>query len=310
MSSHLQLRTLLPIIITTLIISGCSVHTINREPAPLSTPPGNYSATPETTALNGEPWWVPFHDTTLDELIRTSLENNFDVLVALARLRQATALTQQAQSRRLPALDLSAGSEQRWREGGEQDDASRIGVVFSWEADLFKRLDSAAVARRYEELARAENIEAVRLRLSAEVAEAYFDAVEQQNQLQLLNRQIAIDQNLLELTTLRFNSGLTSSVDMLQQSSQLAEAQSLVPVVEAALRLAENRLDVLMGSSPDGLYRVSAESRFIETGALPFLGVPADLLFLRPDIRVFRNELVAATRKLAKRSQTVSRKSS
>ena len=294
MPSHLHFRALLAVIIGAIFTAGCSVHTINRDPAPLLAPPAGYSVTSATGNSPDALWWAPFHDKNLDKLIKKALENNLDILVALARLRQATTLTRQAETRRFPTLDLSVGSDQSWREGGEREDNSRIGAVFSWEADVFQRLDSATQARKYEELAQLEFVEAVRLRLSAEVAEAYFDAVEQRNQLVLLSRQIAIDQNLLELTTLRFNSGLTSSVDMLQQSSQLAEAKSLVPVVEASLRVAENRLDVLMGTPPDDQYRVAAGTQFIDTGALPFIGVPADLLFRRPDIRVLRNELVAA----------------
>lgn len=294
MSPNIHFCALSAVIISTMFITGCSVHTINREPAPLLTSPTGYSATSVTGDMPDELWWAPFNDNDLDELIHMALDNNLDILVALARLRQATALTRQAETRHLPTVDLIAGSEQRWWEGGEREDSSRIGAAFSWEADVFQRLDSAALARKYEELAQLEFVAAVRLRLSAEVAEAYFDAVEQRNQLVLLNRQIELDQDLLELTTLRYNSGLTSSVDMLQQSSQLAEAKSLIPVVETALRVAENRLDVLIGTAPDDQYRVAAKTQLIDTGTLPFIGVPADLLFKRPDIRALRNELVAA----------------
>jgi multidrug efflux system outer membrane protein len=89
------------------------------------------------------------------------------------------------------------------------------------------------------------------------VADAYFDAVEQRNQLALLKQQIKIDRDLLELTELRFNAGLTASVDVLQQSSQLAETESLVPPNEALLRVSENRLDVLIGQAPDAVDRVA-----------------------------------------------------
>jgi hypothetical protein len=78
--------------------------------------------------------------------------------------------------------------------------------------------------------------EAIRLSLSAEVTDAYFDAVEQRSQLALLEQQIKVDRDLLELTELRFEAGLTASVDVLQQSSVLAETESLVPPTEALLR--------------------------------------------------------------------------
>jgi outer membrane protein TolC len=124
--------------------------------------------------------------------------------------------------------------------------------------------------------------------------DAYFDAVEQRNQLALLKQQIKVDRDLLELTELRFNAGLTASVDVLQQSSQLAETESLVPPNEALLRVSENRLDVLSGQAPDAMDRVDRRGSFIDIGDLPFVGVPSDLLLNRPDLRAFRNELIAA----------------
>ncbi|NNK96859.1 MAG: TolC family protein, partial [Desulfobacterales bacterium] len=138
------------------------------------------------------------------------------------------------------------------------------------------------------------DVDAVRLRLSAEIAEAYFDAVSWRNQLTLLEKQIVVDRELLELTQLRFESGLTASVDMLQQSAQLANTESLVPAVEAELRVSENRLDVLLGHAPDGSDQVTDEDVFVDIEKLPFIGVPADLLLQRPDLRSLRNELVAA----------------
>jgi outer membrane protein TolC len=80
----------------------------------------------------------------------------------------------------------------------------------------------------------------------------------------------------------------------LQQSSQLAETESLVPPTEAALRLSENRLDVLIGEAPDARNRVDDEDAFANIEALPFLGVPSDLLLNRPDLRALQAELVAA----------------
>jgi|GEM_PF-291735 len=275
-------------------LSACSVHTININPQPLKQASSKYSET--TTQVTGEYaiWWQHFDNSELDSLIRSALENNFNLLASVARLEQARALVIQARADRLPFIDLGAQSEQQWREGDGREHDSEVGVLFSWEIDAFNRLDSIRLARQSEVAARQEDVEAIRFRLSSETAEAYFDAVAQQLERALLKDQIKVDEELLDLTKLRFESGLTSSVDMLQQSSQLAETQSLVPVVEAALRLAENRLDVLLGSTPDGKSRISGDADFAVIADLPFLGVPADLLINRPDLRVLRHEMVAA----------------
>ena len=112
--------------------------------------------------------------------------------------------------------------------------------------EVFNRLGSAALARQSERAARLEDLQAIRLSLSAEVTDAYFDAVEQRSALALLEQQIEVDRDLLELTELRFKAGLTASVDVLQQSSQLAETESLVPPhrsIAARCRKPLGRLD-------------------------------------------------------------------
>lgn len=281
-------------ILSVWLLMSCSVHTVTVSPEPMVSAEEFYSVDSSEAQPTNESWWISFDDAKLNRLILTGLENSYDVLQAVSRLAQASALTLQARADRLPQLGLAADGERIWREGGERENLTRIGPAFSWEVDVFNRLESIAVARQSEQSARRDDVDAVRLRLSAEIAEAYFDAVSWRNQLTLLEKQIIIDRDLLELTQLRFESGLTASVDMLQQSAQLANTESLVPAVEAELRVSENRLDVLMGYAPDGKDEVTDEDDFVDTEKLPFVGVPADLLLQRPDLRALRNELVAA----------------
>lgn len=282
------------IIVSLCLMTGCSVHTVNVSPEPLVSAEEFNVAGSDKAQADNDSWWRSFNDEKLNTLIQTGLENNYDVLQAVARLTQASALSRQSEADRLPQIGLAADGEQTWREGSERENLTRIGAVFSWEVDVFNRLESISLARQSEQRARRDDVEAVRLRLSAEIAGAYFDAVGWRNQLALLEKQIIIDRDLLELTQLRYESGLTASVDMLQQSSQLAETESLVPAVEAALRVSENRLDVLLGYPPDGSDQVSNEDSFVDIERLPFIGVPADLLLQRPDLRALRNELVSA----------------
>lgn len=284
---------LLPFIIS-LLLTGCQLHRIDPSPHPIEKGGSAYSIASPVSRPPDRVWWTAFADPKLDALIREALENNLTVLQALARLDQATALTRQAKAAQLPFLDLEANSQKEWIDGDGEEGFTQVGGALAWEIDVFNRLGSAAVARKSEQTARLEDVEAVRLSLSAEVAGAYFDAVEQRRQLDLLQQQIDIDKDLLELTELRFNGGLTASVDVLQQSSQLAETESLVPPTEAALRVSENRLDVLIGQSPDAVDRVDDKDDFVDIGDLPFLGVPSDLLLNRPDLRAIRSELVAA----------------
>jgi NodT family efflux transporter outer membrane factor (OMF) lipoprotein len=283
-----------------MILAGCQMHRIDPLPDPvLEAGPAYSEGSPAASSAPGD-WWAAFGDDKLDTLIRAALDNNFDLRQAAARFDQATALTRQAEALRLPLLDFEGDALKQWIDGDEPKRTLRAGGALAWEIDIFNRLGSVALARRSTAAARAEDVQAVRLTLSAEVAEAYFDAVSQRRQLALLQRQIDVDRDLLELTQLRFEGGLTASVDVLQQSSQLAETESLVPPTEATLRLSENRLDVLVGQAPDAVSRTGPEDTLTAVDDLPFLGVPSDLLLNRPDLRALRSELVAADAEIAR----------
>lgn len=289
----LTIRVLIPLGLG-ILLAGCQPHKVDSFPDPLANRAGEYSTSSSAHRPADELWWASFGDPKLDILVRAALANNYDVMQAIARLDQAANLTRQARATRLPQLNLEASSRQQWRESEERERLNRIGGALEWEIDVFNRLGSVALARKSEEAARLEDLEAVRLSVSAELAEAYFDAVEQRKQLKLLQNQIDTDKELLELTELRFTGGLTAAVDVWQQSSQLAETESLIPPTEAILRVSENRLDVLIGQAPDAVDRVGDGDDFVAIDELPFLGVPSDLLLNRPDLRALRQELVAA----------------
>ncbi|MEX2015508.1 MAG: TolC family protein [Candidatus Hydrogenedentales bacterium] len=175
------------------------------------------------------------------------------------------------------------------------DTAFNSGVALTWEADLWGRLRAAQAAQSEEMSAFIHEYAALRLMLSAQIAETYFQIIEQQLQFDLLAEQRKLAETLLELLELRFLQGDASAVDLLQQRGQLAEIQSEVPTVLAQLGVLENRLDVLLGSSPDGQPRLEALERGLpEKTALPEIGVPLTLLQQRPDLQAQQRRIVAA----------------
>lgn len=134
----------------------------------------------------------------------------------------------------------------------------------------------------------------MRLALSADIAESYFTAIGQQLKLMRLEQQADADNELLELNQLRFNEGLGTQVDVLQQQGQLADTQSLIPPVESNLRVLENSIDVLLGQAPDAQDRTNRNDALPLDSTLPAIGVPSDLLLNRPDLRRMKNALIAA----------------
>lgn len=277
-------------------LAGCAAHKVDADPAPLLKAGEGYSAVSPAAKdfMGGKPWHESFKSPELEALVRAALADNLSVREAVMRLKQAGALVKAASAARMPEISADADALRRVEEGRTTARTSTAAVAAAWEVDAFDRLGAALTARRFDEKAAAEDIAALRLSLVAEVAGTWYRAVAEQLELNLLRQQIAADKELLGLIQSRFEAGIGTEVEVLQQKSQLAETESLIPPAEAALREFENRLDVLAGQAPDGKNRTSGKARYAAIGAPPKVGVPSDLLLNRPDLRAARNRLVAA----------------
>lgn len=293
----LRARAALPLLAATLAVAvlvSCAPHSINPDPQPLRTGPERYSQEAAANARLGKAWYESFGDAKLNRLISKALENNLDIYQAIARLAQAEAMLGQSARRHYPELELAAQWSKRWEDGRQRGRQTSLGASLSWEIDAFRRLRSMADSDRFLVEAANNDVDAVRLNLAATTAETYYSAVASHIQINLLHDQANYDQEFLKLVELRFQQGVGTNVDVLQQRSQLSLTQSLLPPALASLRTFENRLDVLLGQAPDARNRTSGADRFAEVGDLPPLGVPSDLLLERPDLRAARARLVAA----------------
>lgn len=170
-----------------------------------------------------------------------------------------------------------------------------LGLLLRWELDFWGRLKNATAAESESLQASLLDQEALRLLLSAQVAEAYYQALEQRLQLRLLNDQLTSARTYLELIELRFLQGDASSVDLLQQQGQVAEIEAELPSARAQLGLLENRLDVLLGQLPDGEPLTAlTENDLPGPEAMNAMPVPATLLTRRPDLLAAQRRVVAA----------------
>ncbi len=283
-----------------LLLIGCETHRVNPDPMPSRPVPAAYSVAPDIAALPSQsPWYEAFQQPALNALMANAFQDNLDIQQAVARLTQARAVAQAAGADRLPAIGATANASQGWEDGDGGYTAAQAGLSMSWDMDIFNRLSNTTKVRQAEAQAAVAELDAMHLAISAELAQSFFIAAAQQAQLKLLAQQDDADTRRLDLVTRRFQGGLGTKVDVLQQQSQLAATQSLMPPVKASLRVAENRLDVLVGVAPDGVDRVSPATGLPESVVLPPLGVPSDLLRSRPDLRVMQKNLVASDAQIA-----------
>lgn len=280
------------------LLLGCARHSVVVEPAPLFEVPAGYSIATDDARAPAGPWWEDFDDPVLSGLIESALQDNFELAGDLSRIERARALVSQARAIRLPQVGFDATAQRQWTRATRNGDDGSSGAVaagplLEWELDLWGRLRAGQSAQEEQLSALVYDYEALRLSLSALVAQVYFQIVEQNQRQALLEYQRDLAENLLELLELRFVQGDASAVDMLQQRDRVAEIESQLPQVYARLGELENRLDVLLGVPPDGQARVAqSEGLPLETVA-PSTGVPLHLLTARPDLKALERAVVA-----------------
>jgi NodT family efflux transporter outer membrane factor (OMF) lipoprotein len=171
-------------------------------------------------------------------------------------------------------------------------------IAAAYEVDLWKKVGNRAAGATVDSLAFRDDVETVAITLVSEVAEAWFDLVLQRAQKKLLTEQLEINETFLELINLRFKQGLASALDIYQQQQLLASRRAQLATIDAAISVLTNRLAVLAGQAP-GEVKVAGGDALPSLPAVPGVGLPADLLNRRPDVRAARRRVEAADHRVA-----------
>lgn len=279
------------------LLSGCSMATQDLK-MPLAVP-AQFSES--GTLPLPDRWWVSFEDTVLNTLIDRALANNFSLKTAWDRLRQAEALARSAGADLSPSLDAEAGTaKDRRRESGRTGDSSSytLGLTTSYELDLWGRIRSSRDAVAFDAKASREDLRTAALTLSAQVADTWYQLVEQYGQLDILSEQVVTNSQVLELVTLQFRTGQVGIADMLQQRQLVESNRGEKAQVVSQIKVFEHQLAILLGYSP--LQPVAPRvSSLFNLPPMPQTGLPADLIQHRPDIRSAYYRVQAADRSLA-----------
>jgi outer membrane protein, multidrug efflux system len=268
-----------------LLFSGCAVHSPQETPLPFD-PPATFTEPANAVEAVAGRWWESFADVRLNEVMEEALAANLDLEQAYARLAQAEALLRTSAAAERPLLNVD-GAGGRGRQstpfGAGTADTFRLSAAASYEIDLWRRLASRTEAAQLDALAARQEVKALTLTLSALVADLYYLAAEQRQQLALSDNSIAAFTDTLERVELRYREGLVPAIDVYQSRQNLAAAKARRPQFENALIAAENALAVLLGRYPQA--QTAGEPAQIPSAGAPFAaGVPGELLARRPDV--------------------------
>jgi len=287
-------------------LGGCGglLHEVDEAPPAPVAAPASWSRTATVVeGPEGGRWWSTFDDPRLEVLIERALARNLDLVASYARLEQAKALRKSARSGFFPQIEGRASGSRARRNfnfgsgtSAIQQDTFTLDASASYELDVWGRVAHAAKGATRDFEASSREAQTAAMTVAAQVASTYYELVEQRAALELLSRQLESSETYLELLELRFDQGSASGLDVFQQREQVASRRSAVPPVEARIDVLENALSILLAEPPQ---TVEVESvRLPEVPPLPPVGIPAQVLRQRPDVRAAELRLVARDHRL------------
>ncbi len=297
-----SLKNISFLVVTALLVSGCAVGPNFMRP--WVNTPDNFRSAPtsaDPASLADLPWWRVFHDERLQNLIQLALANNHDLRIAVSRVEQARQISLQARSQFFPQVNYDGGIGTGKNalfgaiapNSGQTKDSAFIDLSVFWEVDLWGRIRRLNEAARAQFLATEEARRGVTISLVSGVAQAYFELLQLDLQLEIAQRNTQSFAETLRIFSLRREQGIASKLETASAEALLTSTAANIPELERQIVLKENQLNVLLGRNPAPVERTAGlldERLPVEVPA----GLPSTLLERRPDIRQAEESLRAA----------------
>jgi len=290
-------------LIALILFKGCDKAPKYATPT-VATPPAYKELTPDTfketndwkfarpndAVIRGK-WWEMFNDPQLNSLEEQLHTANQNIAIADANFRAARALVKESRSQYFPTVTTSpsiivsrqsAASTHSNVSPGRQSVNYTLPFDATWEPDFWGRIRNTVVASASEAQASAADLQNVRLSVEAELAVDYYQLRSLDTEKRLLDTTIAAYQQQLELTRVRFQTGIVSDEDVAQAETQLKTTEAQATDLGIARAQFEHAVAVLAGQPPAGFSLAAAPSGG-QPPAIP-VGLPSQLLERRPDI--------------------------
>ena len=230
-------------------------------------------------------WWFTFQSAELNGLIEESLTKSPTIHQAWARLAQAEAVAKKAGASLWPSLisDASGSTRQNMTTRASTESYS-LGLTASYELDLWGRVKSGKAAAAMDRDASREQLNTAAITLASQTALSWSGLVSQQLQTDLIRQQLESNKTSLELVELRFRKSQATALDVYQQRQTVANTEARLPLAELREELLRNQLAALLGRNDFQSLEILDEN-LPSIGSLPSIGIPADVLANRPDVR-------------------------
>ncbi len=232
-----------------------------------------------------DPWWLAFNDPSLNQYINKVLEENNDLEVATLTLKKARLQLGLAKDDLFPTFSSSTSAQvEKWLDSGESGDSYSTNLSVGYELDLWGKVSADIDAAKWAAMASKEDREATAQSLVATTASLYWQIGYLKQRLQLGQNNIDDAQQTLNLIQRQYELGAVDQLDVLEATSSLASLQAQQSEFEQSLLEANNAFAILFNQPPQNM---SDTIRMLPEESVPSLnvGVPADLLIRRPDVK-------------------------
>jgi multidrug efflux system outer membrane protein len=284
-----------------LLMGGCAL-TPDYERPDTGLPESFVQPTDPGDSIANVAWFDLFEEPALRSLIESSLAENVDLALSLARIRESREQVTVVRAEQFPFLDLF-GSGGRGRDsqlifpGADTGETYSAGLDLSFEVDLWRKLARASEAARADLLASEAAYRNVTISLVAEVASVYLLLRDFDARLAISEHTVEGRAESLEIIQARFEKGTVPELDVNQAEVELAIAEAAVASFERQVAQTENALRVLLGRYTGAIERGPALDDSLMVAEVP-AGLPSELLQRRPDVVEAEQVLAAETARI------------
>ncbi len=295
-----------------LIFNSCKIPKIAQRPENTTTPVAYNNLPPDSLNIATMSWRIFFTDSLLVQLIDTAIAHNQELMITLQEIDIAKNDIRMKKGPLLPTVDgsfgIGADKVGRYTSQGAGDEATditpgkkvpqimpdfRLGMNMEWEIDIWKKLRNAKAAAVKRYLATIEGKNFVLTSLIAEVARSYYELVALDNQLEVVRRNILIQEDALEVVKVQKSAGRATELAVQKFEAEVAGTKSKEYEILQQIRVAENNINFLLGRFPQEIPRTKSGLEQM-VPQLVHAGIPAQLLANRPDIKKAALELDAS----------------
>ena len=238
-------------------------------------------------------WWSAFASPELDGLMRDAQSGNHDLRAAAARVEQARARARIAAAGLYPSVNGNLGADRAKSGGSDPRNSVSVGAQASYEVDLWGLNRETARSGGAALLSSQFGQEVVRLSLTADLANNYFQLLSLNDRLRTAEDNLALVRRLLALVEAQKAAGRVSALELARQRSQVSSSEASIPPLRQQRQLVRDALAVLLARNPAEATDPQGSLRRLELPAVT-AGLPSQLIERRPDVRQAEANLVAA----------------